>query len=79
MDEKEERALLRLRQARCGEGEIARLRHLRRQYSAERDKFESVAQYRRLEFARWLVRKGKLTEQITKVTEGKHQEERHLQ
>jgi hypothetical protein len=60
MDEKD--ALNQLRQARLGEGEIARLRQLRRQYSAEGDKLESLASYHRLQFVRWLVRTGRLTE-----------------
>jgi hypothetical protein len=62
MDEREARERWYLRQARFGEGEIARLRHLRCQYSAEGDRLESLAYYRRLQFVRWLVRTGRLTE-----------------
>ncbi len=57
----EQEACNRLRQARLGEGEIARLRQLRWQYSAEADHLESLAQYHHLQFVRWLVRTGRLT------------------
>jgi hypothetical protein len=62
MDEQE--ACDRLRQAKLGEGEIAQLQHLRHQYLAEGDKLESLAQYHRLQFVRWLLTTGKLTEQV---------------
>jgi hypothetical protein len=67
MDRKEERDLWRLRQAGFGELAISRLRRLRRTYSAERDRCESLALYHRLQFVRWLVRTGKLTEQVTEA------------
>ncbi len=56
----------RLRQARLGEEEIARLWHLRSRYSAEGDQLESLASYRRLQFVRWLVRTGRLSEQTVR-------------
>ncbi len=61
----EERAKARLRQVGFGVGEISRLWHLRDEYSAEREKLESLAAYHRLQFARYLVKTGKLTEQVT--------------
>lgn len=65
----EQEAWNRLRQAKLGEGEIVQLRHLRQQYSAEGDKLESLAYYRRLQFVRWLVRTGRLTEQTVREQE----------
>lgn len=67
MDHKEERDLWCLRQAGFGELAISRLRRLRRMYLAERDRRESLALYHRLQFVRWLVRTGKLTEQVTEA------------
>ena len=69
MDKQETRDNWCLRHARFGELEIARLWQLRRQYSAEGDKFESLVYYHRLQFIRWLVRTGRLTEQIVRERE----------
>ena len=65
----EQEAWNRLRQAKLGEGEIVQLRRLRHQYSAEGDKLESLAYYHRLQFVRWLVRTGRLTEQTVRERE----------
>ena len=64
MEDIEDRDLLRLRQAGFSERGIFRLRQVRHKYSAEQDKLESLAQYRHLQFLRWLVTTGKLTEHI---------------
>jgi hypothetical protein len=60
--------LVDLHQAGFGELAIARLQRLRRMYLAQRDQRESLAQYHRLHFVRWLVRTGKLTEQVTEAS-----------
>ncbi len=65
----EQEACNRLRQAKLGEGEIVQLQHLRRHYSAEGDKLESLAQYHHLQFVRWLVQTGRLTEQTVRQRE----------
>ena len=62
MDEQE--ACNRLRQAGFAEREIYYLFLLRRGYAAEQAKLEECAMFRRLQFVRWLVRTGRLTEQI---------------
>ena len=67
MKDIEDRDLLCLRQAGFRELEIFRLRRLRYKYSGERDKFESLAQYRRLQFLRWLVTTGKLLCQLAQA------------
>ena len=61
MDRKEERDYV--RRGSLSEGEIKRLTHLRRMHR-ERKKLEELEMLRRLEFIRWLVDKGKLTDQI---------------
>jgi hypothetical protein len=61
MDEQE--ACKRLRQAGIAERAISQLLQLRRKYDAEEAKFEELATFRRLQFVRWLVRTGRLTEQ----------------
>lgn len=53
----------RLRQAGFTESEIAQLSRLRRDY-AEKEMAQVLADHRRLEFARWLVVTGRLTDQI---------------
>ena len=61
MDRKEDREML--RKVGFAEIEMNRLAQLRRDHN-EREKSEAIANNRRLEFVRWLVSKGKLTEQI---------------
>lgn len=61
MDRKEDREIL--RRGGFAEGEMNQLSRLRRDYN-EREKRQSVAAHRRLEFIRWLVTTGKLTDQI---------------
>lgn len=50
-----------LRLAGLTELEIHRLERLQQQYAAEQDKLND-ATYRRLQFVRWLVTTGKLTD-----------------
>lgn len=61
MDRKEDREML--RKVGFAEIEMNRLAQLRSDHN-EREKSEAIANNRRLEFVRWLVSKGKLTEQI---------------
>ena len=61
MDRKEDRELL--RKVGFAEVEMNRLAQLRREHT-ERQKSEAIINNRRLEFVRWLVSKGKLTDQI---------------
>ena len=61
MDRKEERDIV--RRGSLSEGEMKRLSQLRRVHR-ERMKLEELEALRRLEFIRWLVDKGKLTDQI---------------
>jgi hypothetical protein len=61
MDRKEERDIV--RKGNLSEGEIKRLCQLRRVHR-ERIKLEELEAHRRLEFVRWLVDTGKLTDQI---------------
>jgi hypothetical protein len=61
MDQQE--ACARLRQAGFTESEIGQLSRLRRNY-AEQEIAQVLADHRRLEFARWLVTTGRLTDQI---------------
>ncbi len=61
MDRKEERDIM--RRGSLSEGEMQRLSHLRRIHR-ERIKLMELEQLRRLEFVRWLVNTGKLTDQI---------------
>lgn len=67
MDEKAARD--RLRQAGFAEIEIYQLHHLRMRYAARRARLEEFAIFRRMQFIRWLVRTGKLTEQLTRADE----------
>ena len=52
-----------LRKAGFSEDEMKRLGNLRRIYAAE-GKFQEFADYRRLQFVRWLVTTGRLTDQV---------------
>ena len=61
MDRKEERDIM--RRGSLSEGEMNRLSHLRRVHR-ERKKLKELEAHRRLEFVRWLVDTGKLTDQI---------------
>jgi hypothetical protein len=61
MDRKEDRDLL--RKVGFAEVEMNRLIRLRREHH-EKERLLALAEHRRLEFVRWLVMIGKLTEQI---------------
>lgn len=61
MDRKDDREIL--RKGGFADGEIQRLSQLR-QDRAERAKLQERVDQRRLEFIRWLVTNGKLSEQI---------------
>lgn len=61
MDRKEDRELL--RKNGFAESEMKLLSQLRRDYT-ERERSQAAEAHRRLEFVRWLVSTGKLSEQI---------------
>lgn len=61
MDRKEDREIL--RKGGFAEGEVKRLSKLRHDYN-EREKRRAAADHRRLEFVRWLVSTGRLSDQI---------------
>jgi hypothetical protein len=61
MERKENREML--RKVGFAEVEMNSLSQLRRDYK-EREKLRAMAEHRRLEFVRWLVAIGKLTDQI---------------
>ena len=61
MDRKEDREIL--RKGGFAENEVLSLSKLRRDYN-ERERRKDIADARRLEFIRWLVNKGKLSDQI---------------
>ena len=61
MDRKEDREML--RKVCFAEVEMNRLARLRKDYN-ERERLQAIAEHRRLEFVRWLVIIGKLTDQI---------------
>jgi len=61
MDRREEREIV--RRGSLSEGEVKRLSHLRRVHR-ERMKLMELEHHRRLEFVRWLVDTGKLSDQI---------------
>jgi hypothetical protein len=61
MDYKEDRKIL--RKAGFTEAEVMSLSKLRRN-RAEEGKYLEFADYRHLQFVRWLVATGKLTEQV---------------
>ncbi len=61
MDRKEDREIL--RKGGFAENEMNLLSRLRKDYN-ERERRQATADHRRLEFIRWLVNTGKLTDQI---------------
>ncbi len=61
MDRKEDREIL--RKGGFAEAEMQRLSMLRRDRN-EKARLKAVAEHRRLEFIRWLVTTGKLTDQL---------------
>ncbi|GCE12975.1 hypothetical protein [Tengunoibacter tsumagoiensis] len=61
MDRKDDREIL--RKGGFAENEVLQLNKLRMDYNAKEQR-ESQADYRRLEFIRWLVNTGKLSDQI---------------
>lgn len=61
MERKEDREIL--RKGGFAENEVNRLSKLRMDYN-ERERRQALADHRRLEFIRWLVATGKLTDQI---------------
>jgi hypothetical protein len=61
MDRKEDREML--RKVGFAEVEMNRLARLRKDYN-ERERLRAIAEHRRLEFVRWLVVIGKLTDQL---------------
>ena len=63
MDSTEKLEMLRLRNNGLSEEDISRLRKLRSDYKT-RTRERTVAELRRLQFARWLVTSGRLREQI---------------
>lgn len=54
----------RLRQTGFTEREIYLLEHLRQRYATNIVGWDDFATYRRLQFVRWLVTTGRLTEQM---------------
>lgn len=61
MDRKDDREIL--RKGGFVDGEVQRLNQLRQDY-AEREQLAKAADLRRLEFIRWLVNNGRLSDQI---------------
>ncbi len=61
MERKEDREML--RKVGFAEVEMNRLFRLRKDYT-ERERLRIMAEHRRLEFVRWLVSIGKITDQI---------------
>jgi hypothetical protein len=61
MDRKEERDIM--RKGGLSESEMKQLSQLRRVYH-ERMKLMELEEHRRMEFIRWLVNTGKLTDQL---------------
>jgi hypothetical protein len=61
MDRKDDRDML--RKSGFAEDEVLLLSRLRVDYT-ERTKRQATADHRRLEFVRWLVAKGRISEQI---------------
>ena len=61
MDHREDREIL--RRGGFAEGEMHKLTVLRRE-RLEKARLETIAENRRLEFVRWLVSIGKITDQI---------------
>ncbi len=58
-----------LRWAGFAEREISQLLHLRKRYATQQAGWEDVMIFRRLEFVRWLVKTGRLTEQTVREGE----------
>ncbi len=63
MGHKEDREIL--RRAGLTEAQMNRLSKLRRNL-AEEGKYQELIDFRRLQFVRWLVTKGKLTEEVSR-------------
>lgn len=61
MDRKDDREIL--RKGGFVDGEVQRLNKLRQDYT-EREKRQEIADLRRMEFIRWLVNNGRLSDQI---------------
>lgn len=61
MDRKEDREIL--RKGGFDEGEVSLLSRLRKDYH-EKERRQAAADHRRLEFVRWLVTNGKLSDQL---------------
>ena len=61
MDRKDDREIL--RKGGFVDGEVQRLSKLRQDYT-ERTKLQEMAAQRRMEFIRWLVNNGRLSDQI---------------
>lgn len=61
MDRKDDREIL--RRGGFAEKEVLRLSKLRKDYN-EQERRQALADHRRMEFVRWLVSTGKLTDQI---------------
>lgn len=61
MDRKEDREIL--RRGGFAESEMKRLSQLRKDHN-ERERLQALADHRRMEFVRWLVNTGKLTDQV---------------
>jgi len=61
MDRKDDREIL--RKGGFVDGEVQRLNKLRQTYT-EREKLQEIVDQRRMEFIRWLVNNGRLSDQI---------------
>jgi hypothetical protein len=61
MDRKDDRELL--RKGGFADGEVQRLNQLRKDYT-DRERLQARTDQRRLEFVRWLVTNGRLSDQI---------------
>jgi hypothetical protein len=61
MDRKDDREIL--RKGGFAESEVSQLSRLRVDYT-ERERKQALADHRRLEFVRWLVSTGRLSDQI---------------
>jgi hypothetical protein len=61
MDRKDDREIL--RKGGFVDGEVQRLSKLRQDYT-ERARLQEMANQRRMEFVRWLVNNGRLSDQI---------------
>ncbi|HEX7735010.1 MAG TPA: hypothetical protein VF458_09105 [Ktedonobacteraceae bacterium] len=61
MDRKDDREIL--RKGGFVDGEVQRLNKLRQDYT-EREKRQEIADLRRMEFIRWLVNNGRLSDQV---------------